>query len=198
LERKHKEDTMFPRFQRAAVIAAISFLATGCGEAPREAVPASRAAVSTRPSSPVTPAKSSAAVTTAPVAFVPAAAFRGGTYEPPHLENDFTLLKHFGVTSATVTLPRDARRVSFRAKPRLTPGEALPIVDITLEPVAGPKGTVYVLFPGTIVTKDDTHTTSAVIPKGAYRIQLGYVRHTKLGDPAAVRPHVEFYGVTFD
>jgi len=189
---------MFLRFHAAAVIAAIGFLTSGCGEAPRESVPATRAAISTKPSGTVTPAKSSSAVTTAPVAVVPAAAFRGGTYEPPHLENDFTLLKHFGVTSATVTLPRDAHRVSFRAKPRLTPGEALPIVDITLEPVEKPKGTVYVLFPATTVASDDTHTTSAVIPKGAYRIQLGYVRHTKLGDPAAVRPHVEFYGVTFE
>lgn len=190
---------MFQRLQIVALIGVAGLVLSGCGEPSKETGTGRRAPSADVARNTVAVSKASPSpVTTSPLAVVPAARFRGGTFEPPHLENDFILLKHFGVTSATVTLPRTANRLSFRAKPRLTPGNALPIVDITLEPAAEPKGTVYVLFPGTTVSKDETFTTAAVIPAGTYRVQLGYVRHTKLGESGVVRPHVEFYGVTFE
>lgn len=190
---------MFAKGRTTAIMAVMGLLlVAGCGEAPRQTEPSNRAAATGTPRSTPVAANASAATTTSPIVAVPAAAFRGGNYEPPHLENGFTLLKHFGVTSATVTLPRDASKVSFRAKTRLTPGEALPVLDIMLEAQPASLGKVYVLFPGETVSKDETFTTATRIPAGTYRVQLGYVRHTKLGEPDVVRPHVEFYGVTFE
>lgn len=194
-----------------SLAAACCLLVSGCNESPEPAKAPASSSASAKPATTQTAGAGAASTAakppavkpatpapTGPVAVVGPRIFRGGHFEPPHVENGMLLLRHFGVTSATIALNRDAKTVRFKAKPRLTPGNALPIVGLVVERLPQPGSSIYVPFANVRVAKEMEFTTTTLIPKGDYRVTFKYLEHSKMDDKQAMRPHVEFYGVTFE